>query len=84
MVIVIMVGLLMMFLFTVGWYFTNAITAGFVSTMFGGLTSTTEGAGLLNIVLFINAVWGPVFDVIVLMWMIQSAQMRDVESEMYG
>lgn len=84
MAFVVVTGLLLMFLFTVGWYMSNAMTGVLISNMMDELTSTTEGTQLTSLVLFLNAIWGPAMDIIVLVWMAASAQQRDVESEMYG
>ena len=47
--------------------------------------SATGGAqSVLNLAVWANIIWGPVFDILVVVWMIASAQARDVESEIYG
>ena len=83
MVFVIITGLTLMGMITVAWYVSQTIVVtiahGFLPQM-----GTGEGLSLMYLVEFMNIIWGPLFDGIILFWMIASAQARDIESDVYG
>lgn len=81
MVFVIVTGLTLMLILTVGWYVTLAMVTGLLSVMFTSLSGDAQNvATLAN---YGAIVWGPLFDFLIILWMIASAQARDVESEIY-
>ncbi len=73
-------GLTLMGMITTAWYVTQpivlAISASIVGT--GG-----SGESTMNLIQYATIIWGPLFDIIVLFWMIASAQARDITSEVY-
>lgn len=84
MVFVIITGLSLMGMITTAWYVSQTIVVTIATSMFGQIGSSSEGISLLNLVEFANIIWGPLFDGIIVFWMVASAQARDVESESYG
>jgi hypothetical protein len=82
MVFVVVTGLALIFVITVSWYTTLAIVTGLLSVFFTGLSGDAQTVATLTN--YAAIVWGPIFDFLIVMWMIGSAQARDVESEMYG
>jgi hypothetical protein len=83
MLFVILTGIILLFTITMGWYISQTLVVSIATAMMPQLTSTAEGSSLLSLLEFCNIVWGPVFDFLVVLWMIASAQARDVESEIY-
>lgn len=83
-VFVIIVGLTLLFVITVSWYVGNAIVSGMLLAFYELLTATEASENVTNIVAFLNIVWGPILDIMVILWMIASAQQIDVESALYG
>jgi len=82
MVFVIITGLASMFIITVAWYVTLTMVTALLSGFFTLLSSDAQNtATLAN---YAAIVWGPFFDLLVVVWMIASAQARDVESERYA
>jgi len=84
MLFVIITGLTLMFTITIAWYISQTIVNSISTAMLGEITSTSEGTSLLYLLQFCNIIWGPIFDILVIVWMIASAQARDVESEIYA
>ena len=82
MLFVVLTGLTLIFMITTAWYVSQAMVVAISAAV---LSVVTEGSGLsvLHLAQFVSIVWGPVFDLIVVAWMITSAQARDVESEIY-
>lgn len=83
MMFVIITGLTLIFIITVSWYISQTIVLAIATGLAQQLTGSGESSSLLSLIEFCNIIWGPVFDILVVIWMIASAQMRDVESEMY-
>ena len=84
MVFVILTGIGLIFTIGTGWYLSQTLVLQIASSCGGLITATEEGASLLNLVEWANIVWGPLLIILVIVWMIASAQARDVESEIYG
>jgi hypothetical protein len=64
---------------TIGWYMSNTV----VNTMASGsmdLIGTGQGLTLLNLLEYVNIAWGPVFDLIVLLWALTYPAERDAYS----
>lgn len=83
MVFIIITGLTLMGMITVAWYVSQTIILSICQAFIGEI-GTGEGYSIMSLVQFCNIIWGPVFDIIILFWMIASAQARDVESDIYG
>ena len=82
MVFVIVTGLSLMLMITVGWYVTLVMVTSILSAVFTTLSGDAQNvATLAN---YGAIIWGPLFDFLIVLWMIASAQARDVESEIYG
>jgi hypothetical protein len=56
--------------------FSNQITPGEPAHTLSGVVSTT--------LLYCSLWWGPLIDLIIIIWALMSAQKRDIESEYYG
>lgn len=82
MLFVIITGLTLIFFITVSWYFSQAMVVSISVAIMASLSS--DAASVLNLAQFCSIVWGPAFDIIIIIWMIASAQVRDAESEIYG
>lgn len=56
-----------------------------VLTLVNGMLSGVSGEplGVITLVEYVTAWWGPILDVMVVLWAIVSSQARDVESEVY-
>jgi len=83
-VFVILMGIGLIFTIGTGWYLSQTLVLEIASSCLAQITVTEEGASLLNLVEWANILWGPLFIILVIVWMIASAQARDVESEIYG
>jgi hypothetical protein len=73
----------LLFMITLGWWVSQPVVIG-VSQ--GLRTQITNPNGLLVAtgVEYVSYVWGPLFDVFILLWAVLNSQRRDVESEVYG
>lgn len=72
-------ALMLMASITIGWYMSNTV----VNTMASGsmdLIGTGQGLNLLNLLEYVNIAWGPVFDLIVLLWALTYPAERDAYS----
>jgi hypothetical protein len=83
MLFVILTGIILLFTITMGWYISQTLVTSIATAFAAQITGTSEGSSLLSLLEFCNIVWGPVFDFLVVLWMVASAQARDVESEIY-
>ncbi len=68
---------------TTAWYISQPIVLQLSQAALGQDLSGTP-LSLVSLVQFANIIWGPIFDGIILFWMVASAQARDIESEAYG
>jgi hypothetical protein len=78
-VLVWITALMLMASITIGWYMSNTV----VNTMASGsmdLIGTGQGLTLLNLLEYVNIAWGPVFDLIVLLWALTYPAERDAYS----
>lgn len=78
MLFVVITGLTLLFVITVSWYFSQALIVGIASAISGSLGA--DAASVLSLTEFASIVWGPILDVLVVLWMIASAQVEDVQS----
>lgn len=67
---------------TIGWYLSQTIVISIANSMLGGVSG--QGLSLLTTIEYVNSWWGPIFDVVVVLWAIMSSQASDVESQVYG
>lgn len=81
-VFTIITGLALMGMITTAWYISQATVLALANGVLGSVAG--EGLNILHLVEFANIIWGPVFDGVILFWMIASAQARDAESDIYG
>lgn len=82
-IFVLITGLTLMATITVAWYISQTLVVSIAHSFLPQMGSG-EGLSVMNLVEFANIIWGPLFDGIILFWMIASAQARDVESDLYG
>lgn len=70
------------FIITIGWYIGNAVVITIAHQATSGFTgSAASTVGLLE---FVAAWWGPILDIIVILWAIINSQEIDPTSRIYG
>ena len=74
-------ALVSMFIITVGWYIGNGVVVTIASQAANDLTG--QAFSLLTLLEYVAAWWGPVLDVIVLLWAIINSQEIDPNSLIY-
>jgi hypothetical protein len=67
---------------TLGWLIGSSIVTSIASSAMGDLTGSPYS--LLKLVEFVAAWWGPIFDVIILLWAIINSQEVDPNSRFFG
>lgn len=77
-------GLTLLFIITAGWYVSNMVASSILYNVIEEMTLTSEGESLVGLATFLNIIYGPVLDILVIIWMVAAAQQRDIESELYG
>lgn len=80
---VLVVGIILIFTISVGWYVSQPVVMGVASAVNNSITNE-NGRVIAKGVQYVSFAWGPVLDLFILLWMAISAQKRDVESEVYG
>ena len=70
------------FVVTLGWYIANSVMVSISSQALTDLT----GSGLSTLILlqYVSAWWGPIFDVVIILWAIINSQEVDPNSRIYG
>ena len=71
-----------LFIITIGWYICNGVVLTIAYQAMGDLTG--QAFSLLTLVEFVAAWWGPIFDVIVLLWAIINSQEIDPNSRIFA
>ena len=84
MLFVVLTGIALIFVIGTCWYLSQTLVTQIASAFLGEISASSEGESMLQLVQWCNIVWGPAFIVLVIVWMVASAQARDVESEIYG
>lgn len=84
MIFVIITGIGLIFTIGVCWYLSQTLVTQIAYTFSGQITATEEGTSTLQLLEYANIVWGPLLIILVIVWMIASAQAKDIESEIYG
>jgi hypothetical protein len=64
-----------------GWYISQDLVLTLAQGALGEVTG--QGLNLLNLIEFLNIIWGPLFDILVILWAIVSSQARDPTSVYY-
>ena len=82
MLFVIITGLTLLFIITTAWYVSQPVIVSIAGAFFSSLSGDAQS--VMGLVQFCSIIWGPIFDILIIVWMIASAQMRDVESDLYG
>lgn len=82
MLFVIITGVSLLFIITVGWYIGMAVGVSLIAVIFPVVEA--EGQSVATLINYALILWGPFFDILVVLWMIASAQANDVESSIYG
>lgn len=70
---------------TVGWLVSNTLVTQIASgnaALIGSVGS--EGFNLAKLIEYVNILWGPVLDLLVVIWAIAHSVYRDVASEVYS
>jgi hypothetical protein len=73
----------LLFMITMGWWVSQPVVIG-VSQALRGQMTNPNGLLIATMVEYVSYVWGPLFDVFILLWAVLNSQRRDVESEVYG
>lgn len=73
----------LLFMITLGWWVSQPVVIG-VSQGLRVQITNPNGLNIATMVEYVSYVWGPLFDVFILLWAILNSQRRDVESEVYG
>ena len=84
MVFVLITGIGLIFTIGVCWYLSQTIVLQITSTTADIIGMSEEGNATLALVEYANILWGPLLIILIIVWMIASAQARDIESEIYG
>ena len=83
MFMVVTVGIVLLAIISIGWYLSNTLFVSIIES-FGAWVPSGQQTGVLNLIGYANIIWGPLFMGIIIVWMIASASVKDVESEIYG
>jgi Ni,Fe-hydrogenase I cytochrome b subunit len=67
---------------SIGWYVSMPIVYGVANALRPSITMGS-GPAIVGFVIIANISWGPIFDVVLLLWALISSQQKDVESEIY-
>jgi hypothetical protein len=70
------------FVISISWYICNGVVLSIAYQTMGDLTA--QAFGLLTLLEYVAAWWGPLFDVIVILWAIINSQEIDPNSRIYG
>jgi hypothetical protein len=73
----------LLFMISVGWWVSLPIVIG-VSQGLRAQITNPNGLNIATMVEYVEYVWGPLFDVFILVWAIMEGQRHDVESEVHG
>jgi len=74
---------ILLFTVSIGWYLSLPVTIGLMRSLQTVVTDPTA-LGIARIVEFVGIIWGPLWDLFILLWAVISSQRRDVESMVYG
>lgn len=64
-----------MFTVTVGWYISQELVVQIAHQCLSDVTG--QGLALLTLIEYANIIWGPLFDILILLWAIVSSQATD-------
>lgn len=78
------VALVLMATITIGWYISNTVVNQIASGNMDLIGTSGKGFSLLKLIEYVNIAWGPILDLLVLLWAISSSAARDVTSEIYA
>jgi hypothetical protein len=70
------------FIISISWYISNGIVLTISYQTMGDLT--TQAFSVLTLLQYVAAWWGPLFDIIVILWAIINSQEIDPNSRIYG
>ena len=68
---------------TVGWYLCNTVLLSLMPSVLASTGLEGPGFSLATVIMFAATWWGPIFDVIVVVWAVASSQMEDATSAIY-
>lgn len=79
------VGLALLSMVTISWYVTQPIiyslTEGTEPILEDLGENSTQSVHTFNFIRFFGTVWGPIFDGVIILWMLVSSSRRDIESD---
>jgi hypothetical protein len=70
------------FITTLGWYIGNGVVITIAHQALADVTGSALAA--VQLLEFVAAWWGPIFDVIIILWAILNSQEIDPNSRIYG
>ena len=73
----------LLFMISVGWWVSLPVVIG-VSQGLRPQITNPNGLLIATAIEYVSYIWGPLFDVFILLWAVLNSQRRDVESEVYG
>lgn len=73
-------ALMLMASITIGWYISNTVVTSMASGSMDLIGTSGQGFNLLNLLEYVNIAWGPIFDIIVLLWALSYPAERDAYS----
>lgn len=73
----------LLFMISVGWWVSLPVVIGVSQGLRPQITSP-NGLLIATAIEYVSYIWGPLFDVFILLWAVLNSQRRDVESEVYG
>jgi hypothetical protein len=68
---------------TISWYIGLTLISS-LGMVIAGQLGSGQDLQVAQLVQYVSIAWGPLFDIIVVIWAIVSSQARDIQSEMYG
>lgn len=74
-------AVILIFSITTGWYISQDLVISIASVALTGVNG--KAASLLSLIEVMNIIWGPLFDILVLVWAIVSSQADSPQSVVY-
>ena len=72
----------LLFMISVGWWVSLPIVIGVSMGLKSQITSP-NGLLIATAIEYVSYIWGPLFDIFIILWAVLNSQHRDVESEVY-
>jgi hypothetical protein len=69
---------------TIGWYISNTVFNQIASGNMDLIGTSGRPYSLLKLLEYLNILWGPIFDALVILWAIASSDAEGAVSSVYG